>query len=172
MAFKIVTGVPTGKSPLDDVVYRQQAAARARQDKSDDYKTTEIEIEAGPKDGQGRRRRTKVKLKYALDGYFVFAVYGENKDFHSLDREEWDAVAKNAIEKFAATGGHQIKLGPRAEDHNRYNFMAEFTRPVEMKPETVELFRRQRAESDAEELIATKQRELRALLGVQEGSRA
>lgn len=171
MAFSVTMGLKAGVDPMDDAVYRHQYEASKRVDKSDDYKNTTIEVEVGPKNATGKRSRTPVVLKYALDGFYIFAVFKDNVPFHSLDREEWEHAAKNALEKFAATGGFQIKLGPRPEDGNRYNFMAELTKPVEMKPETIEVFQRARAEREARERYDAETADIRRRLGVQPGAR-
>ncbi len=63
-------------------------------------------------------------------GRYVFAVYSDNPDWHKAARDEWEAGARNAIEKFAATRNLTIITGPRQEDTNRYNVMAETREPI------------------------------------------
>ena len=172
MAISVNVGIPAGKDPMLDAVYRAQMAAKQRQDKSDEYKLVSVEIEAGTKNAQGRRPRVKVNLKYALDGCFLFAVFRDNASFHDLDREEWEAAAKNALERYAAVNGLQIKSGPRPEDGNRYNFMIEATKPIEWRPETLEFFRKQRAEREEVEAALAEADRLRRLLGVNQGMQA
>lgn len=144
MTIRVITTPANPANPDEDYVFREQAKRHRTVDKSDEYKFTDMAVEDGPADAKGKRQMTNVVMKYALDGNYIFAVYADNPAFHSRGRDEWESVAKNAIEKFAGMKGLQIKLGPRVEDHNRYNFMAEFSRPIENRPETLELFRARR----------------------------
>jgi hypothetical protein len=64
------------------------------------------------------------------NGMFVFAVYGENPQWHKTSRDEWEAAAGNALEKFCAMRKVSIKAGPKQEMMNRYNIMVETNEPM------------------------------------------
>ncbi len=138
MAVTVLAGLD--RMSKDDAVYRQQVEHASRTDPKDTFKMVDIEIEYGPK-LDGKRARDKLTLRYAYDSTYLFAVYGDNPAWGNRDRDEWDAGARNAIEKFCATNNLQIKFGPRPEDMNRYNLMAECGRVIEYAEHTVELMR-------------------------------
>ncbi len=98
---------PGGKSMTFDVVVKYPRSARIVEHK-DDLGNVE--------------RRERVWS----NGRFIFAVYSDNPEAQSLDRAVWEAYARDAIEKFAAVHNNaNIISGPRQEDTNRYNIMAE-----------------------------------------------
>ncbi len=98
---------PGGKSVTIDIVVRYPRSARIEEERDDLGNVV-------------NRKRVWT------NGRFIFAVYNDNPDAHSLDREIWEAYARNAIEKFAAIHNNaNIISGPRQEDTNRYNIMAE-----------------------------------------------
>lgn len=135
-----VTITPGSLEPLDenDVVFRQKRALAARQDPTDTFKTESVEVEFGPKDEKtGKRSRRAVTLRYAYNSTYLFAVYADNPGWVDVDRDEWEAGARNAIEKFCAVQNLQIKFGPRPEDSNRYNLMVEVARVIEYSEEAV-----------------------------------
>jgi hypothetical protein len=140
VAYEFIAAMPEGKDPWEDQVFRNQWESWDRKDATDEYKYTEVEVEYGPKPVKaGEKRNTaKVTLKFALDGRYMFAVYGDNKHLHNQERDEWDAMAKNALEKFAGVNGFHVDLGPMPEQHNRYNYFVEFTKPIEQRPETIQ----------------------------------
>ena len=131
-----------GPDPESDQLARQKAMIRARQDERDVFKTETVQITFGPK-----KDKQDVVLKWPSSarivethddlgnvvhrervytgGRFIFAVYAENQHWHTVSRDEWEAAATNAIEKFAAAKGVSIIMGPKQEDMNRYNIMAE-----------------------------------------------
>jgi hypothetical protein len=137
MAVRVSLGTPEGKNPEDDIVYRQQIAAAARQDQSDEYTTAEVEVEFGPAPKSGSRSRARLVLKYAYDATFLFAVYADNPELQKIDRDAWDAIARNGLEKFCALKNLAIKLGPLPELHNRYNWHCEVNRVIEYRESTL-----------------------------------
>jgi len=159
------TSLPAGMDPMADKVFSNQVTSWFRTDKTEDYKHIEIEVEYGAREGNKPKPRAKVKLKYAMDGWYMFAVYGDNPHLQSMDRDEWNALAAHALEKFAGERGMRVKLGPRPEDHNRYNWMVEFDKAVEMKEETVQLMAEQAAARAEEQRV----REERRRLGIDTG---
>ena len=113
--------------PLDpnDIVFRQRLEHAARVAPRDEFRSAVVHVELGP-----LHTRYPITLKYALNSHYVFAVFAENPAFHDRDREEWSHVADNALEKFAAVRGLQIKLGPRPEDMQPRNRMVECDKPI------------------------------------------
>lgn len=131
-----------GPDPEDDQLARQKRMIRARKDERDVFKSETVQITVGPK-----KEKAEVVIKWPssaqiiehLDdlgnverreriwtgGRFIFAVYSDNQAWHSVSRDEWEAAAGNALEKFAALKGVSIILGPKQEDLNRYNIMVE-----------------------------------------------
>lgn len=131
-----------GPNVENDNLSRQQAMIRGRKDEKEIFKTETVPITFGPK-----KEKQEVILKWPssariiehrddLDnvvkrervytgGKYIFAVYADNPHWQSVSRDEWQSAATNAIEKFAAMKGVSIVLGPRPEDMNRYNIMAE-----------------------------------------------
>ncbi len=157
----VETSMPAGMDPMQDQIYRNQVASWNRHDDGEEYKTTEIEVEHGAPDAKtGKKGRVKVNLKFAMDGWYMFAVYGDNTHLHALDRDEWNSVAAHALEKYAGIHGLLVKLGPRPEDHNRYNFMVEFNKAIEMKKSTVELMAKRAAEDEERKQIQEARRRL------------
>lgn len=167
MAISVKMGIPADRDPMSDVVNRQQAAARERQDPGDSYEFTSVKVEAGAKDSKtGKRLQIEVKLKWAWDGRYVFAVYSDNPIFMDEERDVWDGAARNALEKFCAIKGVRIKLGPRPEDGNRYNYMTETEKVIDYKPETLATFKEQREAREAYEIEVAEAARMRRLLGV------
>lgn len=140
-----------GPDPDNDQLSRQQRAHAAKRDEREQFQTETVSITTGPKkvevkvnlrwprsarivevpddgdDDLGNVRRQRVWT----GGRYIFAVYNENPDWHAVPRDEWEAGASNAIEKFAAIKGVTITLGPKQEDTNRYNIMAETREIIE-----------------------------------------
>jgi hypothetical protein len=149
MAIKVITSIDDA-DPENDYVYRTQRAAAEQEKKvrqTETFRKELVTVEYGAPDLKTRKRPSStVVLKVPYDSQFAFAVYAENPEFHVRDRLEWEACAKDALEKFAAMAGVAIKLGPRPEDMNRYNFMVEMARPLEWLPETLERMRERRRE--------------------------
>lgn len=134
-----------GPDPENDQLSRQQRAHWSKKDEREKFQPEVVTITTGPKkvpinvnlkwprsarvveipdadeDGLGNVRRERVWT----GGRYIFAVYAENPEWHSAGRDEWEAGARNAIEKFAAIKGVTVILGPKQEDTNRYNIMAE-----------------------------------------------
>lgn len=133
-----------GPDPENDQLSRQQRAHWARKDEREQFQSETVTITVGPKavkmdvvlrwpssariveeadpeDDLGNVKRTRVWT----GGKYIFAVYADNPVWHQADRAEWEAGARSAIEKFAAIRGVSITNGPRQEDTNRYNIMAE-----------------------------------------------
>lgn len=130
-----------------DRLARQIIEHRRKKDERESFVTEEVTISIGPKN-----TAAKVYLKWPksaqiveerddldnviarkrvwTNGRFVFAVYAENPDWHKAARDEWEAGARNAIEKFCAMKGASITFGPRQEDMNRYNIMVEVRDPL------------------------------------------
>jgi hypothetical protein len=142
--------VLTQENGPDDFVRRMQAAHARRVDPSDVYKTVQVTVEHGPKNEKGVRARSPITLRYAMDAPYLFAVFGDNQTWADLDRDEWDAAAKNAIEKFCAVRNLQIKFGPRPEDGNRYNWMCETSRVIEYQESTVAAMQQERERKERE----------------------
>ena len=136
-----------GPDIADDKLAREGRAIRARQDEREEFVKVDVTISTGPKNDQN-----KVVLKYPrsariiehrddlgnvvkrerewTNGRFLFAVYADNAPWHKAARDEWEAGARNAIEKFSAMHGLTIMFGPRQEDTNRYNIMAELREAI------------------------------------------
>jgi hypothetical protein len=133
-----------GPDPENDQLSRQQRAHAAKKDEREKFTSETVSIAVGPKatkmdvvlcwpssariveeadpeDELGNVRRSRIWT----GGKYIFAVYANNLPWHAADRAEWEAGARNAIEKFAAIRGLTITSGPRQEDTNRYNIMAE-----------------------------------------------
>ena len=102
----------------DDIVTRQKAEIAQRVMPSDTYKTAVTPV----KFGNGQR---SVTLRYPVDGTFVFATWADNPDWHAEDRQIWQAVAGDALDRFCATRGVQSIHPPREETINRYNLFVE-----------------------------------------------
>jgi hypothetical protein len=111
--------------PSTDFITRSRQAARERVDPKDEYKVELITVESGPKN-----TRVEVVLKVQVNGTYAFACLNENTPWHARPALEWDAAARAALEKFAATRGLQIKLGPRPEYGMPRNFMIECDRVI------------------------------------------
>lgn len=149
MATHVITSPANPSNPASDRLYQMQMEHAARVDPTETFKTEQVKVKAGT-----------VNLKYAWDSPYAFAVFADNAHFQEKDRAEWDAIAKDALEKFAAVKSRQIKFGPRPEDNNRYNHMIECDLPIDFKPETIEHFRKLR---EAHEEHERKQKLLRDL---------
>src|SRR5580693_5722973 len=134
MAFSVVMGLPEGKNPEDDALFRQQRDSARRVDKKDDFEYETVGIGGGVLDATTKKKtRHEVVIKFALDGWYAFATLNDNLEaFKDAEREIWMACANNALEKFAAMHGLSVKMGPRPEDHNRYNAMIEVNKPIKM----------------------------------------
>ncbi len=126
----------------DDQLARQRLLHARRVDEKEEFIKETVKISTGPKniavDVVLRYPRSAQIIEHKDDldnvtkreriwtnGRFIFAVYSDNEDWHKAARDEWEAGARNAIEKFAAVRGAAIISGPRPEDTNRYNIMAE-----------------------------------------------
>ncbi len=131
-----------GPDPENDQLSRQQRAHAARQDEREEFQSATVSVSTGPKNAPMdvvlRWPRSARIIEHKDDlgnierrervwtgGRFIFAVYGDNPEWHKADRVEWESGARNAIEKFAAMRNLTITNGPRQEDTNRYNQMAE-----------------------------------------------
>ncbi len=152
MAFQVLDRndprFPKGGPDVDnDYLAKQVIAHHRRQDEREEFITEVVMISFGPD-----KKAVEVKLRWPrsariietrddLDnvihrerewtgGRFIFAVYADNPGWHSQARDEWEAGARNAIEKFAAMRNLAIVAGPRQEDTNRYNMMAETREPI------------------------------------------
>lgn len=139
---------PKGGPDVDnDLLARQQIAHSRKVDEREEFQTEAVTISTGPKNTASvvnlrwPRSARIIEHKDDLDnvvkrervwtgGRFVFAVYGDNPDWHKAARDEWEAAARNAIEKFAAIRNASIIFGPRQEDTNRYNVMCEVREPL------------------------------------------
>ncbi len=136
-----------GPDPNNDQLSRQQRAHAARQDEREEFQSETVTISAGPKNAAMdvvlRWPRSARIVEYRDDlgnierreriwtgGKFIFAVFSDNPEWHKADRAEWEAGARNAIEKFAAMRNLTITTGPRQEDTNRFNQMAEVREPI------------------------------------------
>ena len=136
-----------GPDPENDQLSRQQRAHAARQDEREEFQSETVTISAGPKnepmDVALRWPRSARIVEHRDDlgnverreriwtgGKFIFAVFSDNPEWHKADRAEWEAGARNAIEKFAAMRNLTITAGPRQEDTNRFNQMAEVREPI------------------------------------------
>ncbi len=131
-----------GPDPEADQLARQKIMHARRVDEKEEFTSETVTISAGPKNTsvdvvvKFPRSARIVEQKDDLDnvihrervwtnGRFAFAVYSENPLWHKAARDEWEAGARNALEKFAAMRGATIMNGPKAEDTNRYNMMIE-----------------------------------------------
>lgn len=147
-----------GATRDDDYVMRMRALNAQQASPKTTYKAVDVEIEDGPADEKTRKRPlSTIKLTYALDQQFVFAVYRDHPTFHNRGRDEWSGCAINAIQKFASMRGFHVKAGPHPEPGAPYNMMAEFDRPLEMAPET-------QAVLEAQNAAIEKEKQRRALL--------
>ncbi len=114
MAVHVITQMDKGR-PEDDRLYRQQLEHAARTDPRETFKNATVEVEDGPTDAKtGRRPRSEITLRYAIDSRYLFAVFAENKAFETRGFEEWFSVASNAIQKFAAVHSLHVTFGPRS----------------------------------------------------------
>ena len=152
MAINVVTQF--AGDPRKDVVSRQRHAALVREVKrgtaKETYKTVEVEIEDGPPDEKTHKRAmTRVRLRYAIDSEYVFAVYGENPNFINRSMEEWRALAAEALHKFAAINHLMVKMGPRNEDGARFNLMAELAGKIEVSDRVKKLEAKAKKEHEA-----------------------
>lgn len=128
--------------PDNDMLSRQQRINAARQDEREEFQTETVTISTGPENTEqevalrwprsARIVETRDDLGNVVHreriwtgGKFVFAVYSDNPEWHKAARDEWEAAGRNAIEKFAAMKGLTITMGPKQEDTNRFNIMAE-----------------------------------------------
>ncbi len=140
---------PQGGPDIDnDRLARQKIEHARKVDEREEFVKETVTISTGPKntaanvvvkyprsaqivehkDDLGNvERRERVWTK----GRFAFAVYSDNPDWHKAARDEWEAGAKNGLEKFAAMRGCEIIHGPRPEHTNRYNVMVEFREPIQ-----------------------------------------
>ena len=137
-----------GPNVEDDQLSRQIRAHRAKKDEREEFTKETVVISTGPKNTASEvvvkypRSAQIIEHKDDLDnvikrervwtnGRFVFAVYTDNPNWHRAARDEWESAARNALEKFCALRGATIKMGPRAEDMNRYNIMVEVNNPIQ-----------------------------------------
>jgi len=146
MAFQVIDRsdprFPSDMPIGPDYLERQKVMHMRRVDEKEEFVKEKVTISTGPKNTAAEvvlrypRSARIIEHKDDLDnivsrervwtnGKFIFAVYADNPDWHKAARDEWEAGARNAIEKFAAIRGALIERGPRQEDTNRYNVMAE-----------------------------------------------
>lgn len=145
MAVQVITDLANPSNPMEDYVFRTQMEHQLVQDRGTTYKTVKVKVEAGPVDAKGKRQIIDVALRYALDQQFIFACFSENlAAFEGTSYDEWKGAAVDALHKFAAMRNFQIKFGPMPEGDNRYNFMAELDKVIEIDPVTA----RERKEAD------------------------
>lgn len=161
MSFQVLTGIPDGQDPRNDAINRGQLASCTRTDPKDEFKTVAVTVD-GVKDTSGKAVKVDVTLRYPLDGWYIFACYSDNEPLQKLDRDMWNSLAGNAIEKFAAVKNKLVKDGPRVELHNRYNWFAELNSAIEYRPETVQFFSERAAQAKERDEIAA----VRARLGI------
>jgi hypothetical protein len=131
----------------DDMLARQKLLHARRVDEREEFIKETVTVSTGIKGPGGRSTTADIVVRYPrsaqiiehkddldnvvrreriwTNGRFIFAVYNDNPAQHSMDRDVWEALARNAIEKFAAVHNANIIFGPRTEDTNRYNIMAE-----------------------------------------------
>jgi hypothetical protein len=138
-----------GPDPEADNLHRQRLSHAKKKDEREEFIKETVKIAVGPK-----ATMSEVILRYPrsvhyidtkdeddivikrdrvwTNGRYVFAVYSDNVPWHGVSRDEWEAGARNAVEKFCAIHNASIKFGPRQEDTNRYNIMAEVSEPIEV----------------------------------------
>ncbi len=137
-----------GPDPEADHLARQKLEHARKVDEREEFQNETVTISTGPKNVAAdvvlRWPRSARIIEETDDlgnvvhrkrlwtgGRFIFAVYADNPSWHKAARDEWEAGARNAIEKFAAVRNLSIVNGPRQEDTNRYNVMAETREPIE-----------------------------------------
>jgi hypothetical protein len=146
MAFEVLgrddPRFPKGKDLGPDRLTQQQMAHSRKVDEKEVFTSETVTISTGPKNVaqdvvlRFPRSARIVETRDDLDnvihrervwtgGKFVFAVYADNEPWHKAARDEWESAGRNAIDKFCAMRNLNIIHGPRAEDTNRYNIMAE-----------------------------------------------
>jgi hypothetical protein len=136
-----------GPNIEEDMLARQKRAHARRVDEREEFQREEVTISTGPKNTavvvalrwprSAYIQETRDDLDNVVHrervwtgGRFVFAVYSDNPDWHKAARDEWEAGARNALEKFCAMRNLSIVQGPRPEDTNRYNVMVETREPI------------------------------------------
>ena len=121
MAMMIISQVD--RPSKDDKLTQQQAEHRRRVDPKDSYVNAKVTVMFG---AGGKDSQHEITLRYPVKGQHIFVTAAENQAIANRNSYEvWRAVAYDAINKFCGLRGVGVKFGPRPEDHNRYNFMAE-----------------------------------------------
>lgn len=110
-----------------DVAMQQRFAHYAVQDERTVFKNKEVVISIGP---TGNKAKHKIVLRHGENQPFIFACYKDNPDWHEADDEHWFSAAKQACQKFCATGGYTTIHDPRSEPGQRYNIFVEVDRGI------------------------------------------
>jgi hypothetical protein len=162
--FRVITSLPEGVRPEDDQIYRAQMQAAQREDAKDVYKLEPITVSYGLPGDKGKYPTAEVTLRYPLDAPYLFCCLSDNAACERLAYPDWVSLANEALQKFAAMRGLPVKLGPRAEDHNKYSQYVETNRPIEMQPETVARFAQQKADAEARQAAEAERARLARLM--------
>lgn len=125
MAITMINTLDSRENNEDDVVFRQRAAARAKVDPKEAFKTEKVNIHFGP-----TKVKSEINLRWASGSRFIFAVFAENKGWQDQPGDVWKAASFDALQRFAAIHNYAITFGPRHEDTNNYNFMVEVRDPL------------------------------------------
>lgn len=126
MAVTIITQVD--RPSKNDKLAQQQAEHRRRVDTRDSYVDEKVTVHFG---AGGKDATHDITLTRPINGPYVFITAAKNQAIANHNSYEvWQAVAHDAINKFCGLRSASIKFGPRPEDHNRYNFMAELQAPI------------------------------------------
>ena len=90
----------------NDYVTKSQREAEARIDPTDNYGRETVRTTVGPKDtAVDVVVRFPIGHEFGRAGFFVFACYDDNPDWHKRPEAEWLEIAKRALTKFAASAG-------------------------------------------------------------------
>ena len=110
-----------------DIALQQRFAHYAVQDEKTTFVKKEVFVTIGP---SGNKAKHKIVVRHAKDQPFVFACYKDNPDWQEADDDHWFSAAKQAVEKFCATGNYTTKHDPRSEPGQRYNIFVEVDRGI------------------------------------------
>ena len=166
MAVQVKFGVSPEKDPMDDYLFRTQMQHSMVQDRGTTYKNVRVKVDAGPVKAGGKRETAEITLRYALDQPYIFACFSENlAAFEGTSYDEWKGAATDALHKFAAIKGFQIKFGPSPEGDNRYNIMVELDKVIEVDPVLVRA--RQEAREREEEAARLEEAAAKRLAAMQ-----
>ena len=69
--------------------------------------------------------KTEIKLRWEPGSNFVFATYGDNRNWAEQASQIWRTAAAEALQRFCALKNLSITGGPRPEDSNPFNMMVE-----------------------------------------------